>query len=203
MTSSASALYARANGCNNAANGSVGDKIAQNIEEIVRIEQRDRLALTPMERLANIIAGFSGSMLFVAIHVVWFTAWVVLNTVGPFGIQHLDPFPFNFLTMAVSLEAIFLSTFVLMSQNRQAVQAEKRAKIDLQVNLIAEQEVTKAIELITAIHEHLGIAGRDPEVRDMTQPTHVEHLVEAVDDAEQAIDPGRGKGPGSAIDTTR
>ena len=89
-----------------------------------------------------------------------------------------------------------------MSQNRQAVQADKRAKIDLQVNLIAEQEVTKAIELITAIHDHLGIAHRDPEVPDMTQPTHVEHLVEAVDEAEQSIDPEHVNGPESAVDTS-
>lgn len=127
---------------------------------------------------------------------------VLLNTVGPLGLPHLDPFPFNFLTMTVSLEAIFLSTFVLMSQNRQAIQADKRAKVDLQINLIAEQEVTKAIELITAIHDHLGIARKDPELRDMQQPTHVEHLVEAVDEAEEASDPNRAKGPESAVDTS-
>lgn len=76
-------------------------------------------------------------MFYVGIHVIWFAGWILLN-LG--FIKAFDPFPFSLLTMIVSLEAIFLASFVLISQNKQAIQADKRAKIDLQVNLIAERE---------------------------------------------------------------
>ncbi len=106
--------------------------------------------------LASKITSFSGSMLYVWLHVAWFAIWILLN-IAYFVFEPFDPYPFGLLTMVVSLEAIFLSTFVLITQNRQAVAADRRAKVDLQINMIAEREVTKLIEMVSHIHKHLGI----------------------------------------------
>jgi uncharacterized membrane protein len=107
--------------------------------------------------------------------------------------------------MIVSLEAIFLSTFVLITQNRQAIAADRRAKVDLQVDLIAEREITKLMEMVAHLHEHLGHgnAKHDPEFADMVRPTHVEKLAEAVDEAERQRDPEGHDKPESAVDTEK
>lgn len=97
-----------------------------------RRDRSDRGQGSPQARAER-----SLSMLFVWLHVAWFGVWIVLNEAGVFD---FDEFPFGFLTMIASLEAIFLSTFVLVSQNHQALQSDRRAKVDLQVNMVAEQE---------------------------------------------------------------
>lgn len=94
---------------------------------------------TTVQRAADWIAEFAGSITFLLLHVVWFTLWLVLNLVP--GIEHFDPFPFGFLTLTVSLEAIFLSVFVLLSQNRQAAKDRVRSDIEYDVNLKAEMEI--------------------------------------------------------------
>src|SRR5271155_384290 len=119
----------------------------RNIQDIIQLEQRDRKSLSLSDRIASIITAFSGSMIYVGIHVIVFSVWILWNT-GILRLKPFDPFPFNLLTMSVSLEAIFLSAFVLISQNKQALQADKRAKIDLQVNMITEQENTKLIGMV-------------------------------------------------------
>src|SRR5437764_1210057 len=123
----------------------------QTVREIVALEQREKVRMTLSDRIADALSSFAGSMLFVWIHV----AWILINTnlVG----LNVDPFLFNFLTMAVSLEAIFLSTFVLISENRQAVLSDKRAKLDLEVSMISEREVTKLISMVARVADHLGI----------------------------------------------
>jgi uncharacterized membrane protein len=110
--------------------------------------------------MADAITAFSGSMSFVYLHVLWFGLWVLLNT-GWFGIHPFDPFPYSLLTMIVSLEAIFLSTVVLISQNRTGVEADRRADVGLHVGLLTEHEVTRALQMLDAIQERLGIAN-DP-----------------------------------------
>ena len=112
-----------------------------------------------------------------------------------------DPYPFGLLTMIVSLEAIFLATFLLISQNRQALLSDKRAKIDLQINLISEQEVTKLVAMVADIYRHLGIENQDEELERMQEPTHVRELADAVDAAEQKLTRDRAEGPSSAADT--
>ena len=159
-------------------------QIERNVEEITRVESRDRTRMNWSHHLADLMTLFSGSMLFVLLHATWFVIWILLN-MGLFGVATFDEFPYGFLTMIVSLEAIFLSTFVLISQNRQALQADRRAKVDLQLNMIAEQEITKVVEMVAAIQRHLGIgAGHDPVVREMQAPTYVEDVANAVEAAE-------------------
>ena len=186
----------------NGARGDDPEHIADSIEEIVRLEGRDREDMAFSDHLASKITAFSGSMFYVWLHVAWFAIWIGLN-VAYFIFQPFDPYPFGLLTMMVSLEAIFLSTFVLIAQNRQALAADRRAKVDLQVNMIAEREITKVIELVSHIHEHLGIdqPKHDHELEEMKKPTHVERVADAIDAAEQDIDPDKAGGPESAADT--
>ena len=180
-----------------AAKGTVGDLVAQNVAEITRIEQRDRVRMGFSDHFAELMTTFGGSMNYVWLHVVWFTVWIVLN-VGLFGLPPFDKFPFGFLTMIVSLEAIFLSTFVLISENRQSVQAVRRAKVDLQANIIAEQEITKLIEMVAGLQAHLGIEpAHDKDLNQIQRPTYVEELadaVEAADAGEAASRPRSGDG---------
>jgi uncharacterized membrane protein len=114
------------------------------------------------ERVADVITRISGSLTFVCAHVVWFAVWVLAN-VGLFGIPAFDPFPFGLLTTIVSLEAIFLSTFVLVSQNRQAAIADRRAQLDLQINLLAEYEITRLLKLQDSIAQRLDVRQADKE----------------------------------------
>jgi uncharacterized membrane protein len=182
--------------------GAHPEHIADSIEEIVRLETRDRREMGFSDHLASNITAFSGSMWFVWLHVAWFGLWILVN-VAYLVFEPFDRYPFGLLTMIVSLEAIFLSTFVLITQNRQAIIADRRAKVDLQVDMISEREVTKLIKLVSHIHEHLGISQpkHDHELEDMKKPTHVERMADAIDAAEQEIDPEKTKGPVSAADT--
>lgn len=99
-------------------------------ELIVLTRQRQRL----QDRVADRITAFAGSMPFVYLHVVWFTAWIAANVMG----ARFDPFPYGLLTLIVSLEAIFLSTFVMLSQNREAVRSDIRSQIDFETNVLSE-----------------------------------------------------------------
>ena len=125
-----------------------------------RIPHPRRPALmTVEERLADWITAFAGSLRFVYLHTAWFGLWIIINlglvaaVVGGL-IQPFDPFPFGLLTMIVSLEAIFLSTFVMISQNRQAAIADHRAELDYQVNVQAEAEIAKLLVLVEALVSH-------------------------------------------------
>jgi uncharacterized membrane protein len=109
---------------------------------------------TPLQRIADWIAWFSGSMPFLILNASWFIIWILLNTLH-FGIPQFDPYPFGLLTMIVSLEAIFLSCFVLVSQNRQAEKDRVRADIEYEVNVKAELEVTHLHEKTDRIYESM------------------------------------------------
>lgn len=184
------------NGRNNAP-----DFFSESVEEVVRLEQREQVGMGLFDHVADRIAAFAGSMLFFWANALWFAGWITWNA-GLLGLPKFDPFPFPFLTFTVSLEAIFLTVFVLISQNRQALQADRRAKIDLHVNTIAERELTKLMALVGDVHEHLGLAPRkDRELEEMKQPTYVEELADAVDEAQERIDPEAARGPTSAADT--
>jgi uncharacterized membrane protein len=128
-------------------------RVSRNVND--EVEER----LTPLQRISDWLAWFSGSMLFLFIHAVWFIAWVSLNTLilprNADGTRGFDPFPFGLLTMIVSLEAIFLSCFVLISANRQAEKDKVRADIEYEVNIKAEMEVAHLHEKTDHIHEEM------------------------------------------------
>jgi uncharacterized membrane protein len=130
--------------------------VGKNIAEIVKIRAEEEHKKGLQERLADLLTRFSGSMAFVYVHAIWFGVWIALN-IGWVGIKPFDPFPFSLLTLVVSLEAIFLSTFVLISQNHAGTIADKRADLDLQINLLSEHEITSLLRLMDAVARHLGV----------------------------------------------
>jgi len=125
---------------------------------------------TPLQRIADWIAWFSGSMPFLMINAGWFIIWITLNTTRT-GVPQFDPYPFGLLTMIVSLEAIFLSCFVLVSQNRQAEKDRVRSDIEYEVNIKAELEVTHLHEKTDRIYENM-LARFAKLEKLMANPTH-------------------------------
>lgn len=161
----------------------------RNIEVVARLDAAAKAERTPADRAIDAITAFCGSMSFVWFHLFWFGAWIVLNVL-PEVPRHLrfDPYPFELLTLAVSLEAIFLSTFILISQNRQNHLAERRNHLDLQINLLSEQENTKILAMLEAIQKHLNIPDGDPEVAILEQGTQPDRLVQQIEEVIEETD---------------
>jgi uncharacterized membrane protein len=172
-------------GSNGASKKGALDKLTKrNVELVGKLEEAAKEERTRSDRFAETIANFCGSMTFVWVHVAWFGAWIALNTLP--GIRHIDPFPFTFLTLVVSLEAIFLSTFILISQNHDAKISERRNHLDLQINLLSEQENTRMIQMLTAIAEKVGCEiARAPELRDLAKETDLEKVVAEIQQREE------------------
>jgi uncharacterized membrane protein len=164
--------------------GSVEQLTQRNVEAILNLEEAAKEQRTPTEMLAERIAKFCGSMKFVWVHVIWFTSWIVFNLMP--GMKHIDPFPFTFLTLVVSLEAIFLSTFILISQNHDTQISERRNHLDLQINLLSEQENTKMIQMLQAIADKIGVdLSHDSDLEKLRQETQPEKLVEQIERHEE------------------
>jgi uncharacterized membrane protein len=158
---------------------SVQELTRQNVAKVSELEESARDQRTPTDRIAEAIARFCGSMTFVWVHVIWFGGWILLNLIP--GLHHVDPFPFTFLTLIVSLEAIFLSTFILISQNLETRLSERRSHLDLQLNMLSEQENTKMIAILVSIAEKVGAdLNRDPHLEALSEDTLPEQLVEEI-----------------------
>ncbi len=151
--------------------------IRENIEAIARMEEAFIRNRTLADRVADIIANFSGSLTFVFLHVALYALWILLNLGVVPGLKPFDPFPFLLLSMTVSLEAIFLSTFVLIKQNRMSRRADQRAHLDLQINLLAEREMTVVLQILQRISTRLGVPLKGRRIEELVQETSVEHLV--------------------------
>lgn len=157
--------------------------VLENIRSVLEMQRHLEEQRSLTERIADLIGGFSGSISFVLLHAVFFTAWFLVNTL-PLGIRHFDPFPFILLAMIVSVEAVLLSTFVLMKQNRMQRQSDMRAHLNLQVDLLSEEEATKALQLLQAICQKLEIdpaLTSDPRLREMANTTSVDLLAERIE----------------------
>ena len=143
-----------------------------------------------IERIADALTRGAASTPFLVFHVVWFAAWVLVNT-GAVGVRPFDPFPFGLLTLIVSLEAIFLAIFVLMAQSRESAVAELREEVSLQVVLRMEEEVTKTLQLVAGLYTRLGQQVReDPELREMLGPLDADKIErELVDQIKTAREP--------------
>ncbi len=153
----------------------------RNIRTIVDLRQNAARQRSLQDRIADAFTTFSGHMLFVYVHIAWFGLWILLNS-GRFGLPAFDPFPYGLLTMIVSLEAIFLSTFVLISQNRQSEEAERRSDLDLQMDLLTEHELTRALLMLDMIQEKLGIENNtDPELAELEQEIKPEDVLAEIE----------------------
>jgi uncharacterized membrane protein len=149
----------------------------ENIQTVVRLEEEYLEKRTGWERIGDLVAGFAGGMPFVILHVVWFAAWIAINS-GRLGIRPFDPYPFIFLSMVVSLESVLLSTFVLIKQNRMSRRAEHRDHLNLQIDLLAEKEITKMLGMQRLLCQHFGLKqpAEDPEISQLSEDTAVEEL---------------------------
>lgn len=178
---------------------SVADLTRDNVRAMQKLEELAIADRTLADRIAAFVANFCGSITFVWIHAVLFTVWLAWNVLP--HLPHFDPYPFTFLTLCVSLEAIFLSSFILISQNYEMRMTERRNQLDLQINLLSEQENTKMLQLLDRMAQKMGLYEEDdPEIAALEQATRPETLSRQIDDSLRAqtgqppAPHGKGKG---------
>lgn len=169
------------NGANSVA---TADPLAYNVDSIAKLEHQELHRRSMGEKVSDFFVSIMGSMPFLVFHVVWFAAWVTVNLNGVPGVTPFDPFPFGILTLIVSSEGVFLAIFILISQNRMARQADKRAHLDLQVNILAEQEMTMVLRMQQRLCEHFGVEVETvrEEARQLLEETDVHKLVSTLED---------------------
>jgi uncharacterized membrane protein len=157
---------------------SISRTMEENVRAIKAWEQEALQARSRSERAAEWVTSKAGRGAVLLAHVVWFVAWTTVNLGLVPGVRPFDRFPFPLLTTVVSLEAIFLSLFVLSSQNRMATQADKRSHLDLQVDLLAEREMTAVLQLLQDIAAKLGVAhtAGSPSIQELARETDVHEL---------------------------
>ena len=145
---------------------------SRNIQAISALEQQALARRSSAEKLSDFIVSQAGRVWAIILHLAWFAIWIAWNSGRVPGLHPFDPFPFMGLSTVVSLEAIFLSLFILVSQNRASRRADERAHLDLQVNLLSEREVTKMLQLLRALCAHHGLLeADDAEVTELVNET--------------------------------
>jgi uncharacterized membrane protein len=154
------------------------------IDSIVRQEEEALERRSRSERLADAVGGFAGSLLFVLLHLIVLLAWVVVNRGTIRGIRPFDPYPFSLLGVIVAVEAVVLSSFILMRQNRMMRRGERRDHLNLQVDLLAEKEITKVLQMVRAICGQMGLQHivADKEIRELSQTTSIESLSQTLEE---------------------
>ncbi len=155
--------------------------VLENIQTVIQVEESIREQRSKKDRIADAIGSFAGTVTFVLLHLVWFAAWTVINLGLIPEIPKFDPYPYQLLAMIVSLEGVLLSTFVLIKQNRMTLLSDRRGHLDLQINLLTEQEVTKLLQLMERVSARLGVEGGDAEVKEMREVTAVGDLARELD----------------------
>ena len=160
---------------------SLNTSLTRNIRALEDRRKQEAAVATREERIAEAITGFTGSMRFVYLHLALYGGWILANLGIIPGVPRWDP-SFVILAMVASVEAIFLSTFVLISQNRMAAAADKRADLDLQISLLTEHELTKLSELVVAIAERMDIrAASDPEMQEVRRDVAPEAVLDEIE----------------------
>jgi len=157
--------------------------VEENVEAIKAWDRAVLLKRTSVQRLSDAITNVAASGGSLIAHIIWFAAWIAINAgliplIGPF-----DPFPFPLLTMVVSLEAIFLALFVLATQSRLGKQADLRANLDLQIDLLVEREMTAVLQLLKDIAAHLDVETNvtTDKLSDLIKKTDVKAVADEVD----------------------
>jgi uncharacterized membrane protein len=162
-------------------NPALSKVIERNIRTIIHLRTKADGERSAQDRIADTITTFSGRMAFAYVHIAWFGIWILMNT-GWAGMPIFDPFPYGLLTMVVSLEAIFLSTFVLISQNRLAVETERRADLDLHIGLLTEHELTRVLQMLDAIQAKLLIQDHaNSDLADLEMETKPEDVLAEIE----------------------
>jgi uncharacterized membrane protein len=172
---------------------SAADLTQRNIDRVMALESSEHQKATTADRIADAITAFSGSIRFVWITTVLVGGWIAANFLLP-GQDRLDPFPFPLLTLVLSVEAIFLSIFILMSQNRAAKVSDKRSHLDLQLNMLTEQENTKMLRMLEDIGRVVGAefcSGTEVEI--LAAATQPESLSRQIDQAVAAAETDKAR----------
>lgn len=164
----------------------LADVVDQNIQSLIEWRQKIKENRTRQDTVAEAITFVSGSMRFVIANLAFFAGWITVNQ-GWVQIEPFDPFPFPMLTTIVSLEAILLSLFILMSQNRMQGESDKRAELDLQINLLTEHELTRVLTLLQAVADKMGIE-RDPELEQLNEDVTPQQVVDRIEEREKEHD---------------
>jgi len=153
----------------------------QNIRAICELEHSALARRSMGERLADRVANIAGKASFAVAHAFLFSAWLTINLGGIGHSAIFDPYPFQLLTLVTSLEAIFLSLFILTSQNRATSQADQRSHLDLQINLLAEEEATATLKMLQALCAHHGLEiANDPALLPLVKRTEPKTLLKEI-----------------------
>jgi uncharacterized membrane protein len=167
---------------------SVATTAKKNIEAIAQLEQQILSQRSVTERSGAEIARFFGSLWSILAHTGLFTTWIAWNTAEFTGIRPFDRYPFPLLSLVVGIEFIFLTTFVLMNQKHQMRRAEQWSHLHLQLSMLAEQEVTKNLQILQVICQELGLdaPSRDREVNELAQNTAITALAKEIEEARES-----------------
>jgi uncharacterized membrane protein len=164
---------------------SLNSSLRRNIEALRARRVEDEANAPFEERVARAITQFTGSMRFVYVHALIYGVWILANSGLVPGLPRWDP-TFVVLAMIASVEAIFLSTFILITQNRMTAKADRRAELDLQVSLLAEHEITKLVELVSEIAQRIGVPGAAREdVEELKRTVAPEAVLDAIEEKER------------------
>jgi uncharacterized membrane protein len=157
-------------------------QLERNIAAIARLEQTALEHRSLADRLGGAIGLFAGSITFVVLQLGVFAGWILLNR--PASTVDFDPYPYNWLNLILGLEAILLSTFVLINQQQMQKLADRRAHLNLQMSLLSESEMTKVLHTLRTLSDHLGVPGLkdDEELQDLSTRTELEHVAHALDE---------------------
>ena len=159
--------------------------VERNINALIQRKHEQDRKRTMQERVIDKISTFTGSMLFIVIHLIFFGSWIVWNL----GVIHwLRPFDKTFVILATfaAVEAIFLTTFILLSQNRTNALADKRADLDLQIGLLTEHELTRVLGIVTAIAKKLDIKeGKDESMNELLNDIHPENILDSLENVDK------------------
>ncbi len=161
--------------------------ITENIEAVIRLEEEEERRSTVLDRISHRVGSFVGTLSFVSVQLILVTAWVVAHQTGVIA---FDPFPYPLLSLVLCAEAVVLSSFVLIKQNRTELVANRRNHLGLQINLLAEKEVTKVLQLIHALNQHLDVPGHDlGKDIELVKETAVDDLAEQLEEREKRKPP--------------
>jgi uncharacterized membrane protein len=164
----------------------IGAVVQRNIRLLTDVRRREDARMATGDRVADAITRLAGSMTFVVIHVVWIGGWIMANLGLIPRVRPWDPFPSVMLAVIVSVEAIFLSTFILIRQNRMQQLADRRAELDVQVGLLTEHELTRAIQLLDAIARRLDVPRPpEPELEEIKRDVSPEKVIDEIQKAEE------------------
>ena len=154
--------------------------VMQNIDEIVRMEERASTERSRSERVSDSIAAFAGTWKFIGSHLAVIAAWIAWNSHIVAVLPEVDPYPYSMLNGVVSLEGVLLATFVLIKQNRMSARADERSHLSLQVSMLAEQEITKVIQMLDRMSQRMEINEHvtDTETEELGRNTAVGALVD-------------------------